>query len=129
MIELLLPCGFDTLEYSWVKATIDICMLADYSVAKKRQHPYNPNLFFNPKREVRKENPKPEEEAFICMFYGRACHLDEFSSRRGRIEKRHFDYARNSYRNEFIDFLPCSYSRALSRYFHGPNHLSYGFGS
>jgi hypothetical protein len=38
MIELLLPCGFDTLEYSWVKATIDICTLTDYSVAKKRQH-------------------------------------------------------------------------------------------
>jgi hypothetical protein len=38
MIELLLPYGFDTLEYSWVKATIDICMLADYSVAKKHQH-------------------------------------------------------------------------------------------
>jgi hypothetical protein len=37
MIELLLPCGFDTLEYSWVKATIDICMLVDYSVAKKHQ--------------------------------------------------------------------------------------------
>jgi hypothetical protein len=35
MIELLLPCGFDTLEYSWVKATIGICTLADYSVAKK----------------------------------------------------------------------------------------------
>jgi hypothetical protein len=37
MIELLLPSGFDTLEYSWVKATIDICTLVDYSVAKKRQ--------------------------------------------------------------------------------------------
>jgi hypothetical protein len=37
MVELLLPCGFDTLEYSWVKATIGICMLADYSVAKKCQ--------------------------------------------------------------------------------------------
>jgi hypothetical protein len=37
MIELLLPCGFDTLEYYWVKATIGICMLADYSVAKKHQ--------------------------------------------------------------------------------------------
>jgi hypothetical protein len=37
MIELLLPCGFDTLEYSWVNATIGICMLADYSVAKKHQ--------------------------------------------------------------------------------------------
>jgi hypothetical protein len=37
MIELLLPYGFDTLEYSWVKATIVICTLADYSVAKKHQ--------------------------------------------------------------------------------------------
>jgi hypothetical protein len=40
MIELLLPCGFDTVEYSWVKATIGICTLADYSVPKKCQHTY-----------------------------------------------------------------------------------------
>jgi hypothetical protein len=31
MRELLLPYGFDTLQYSWVKATIDICTLGDYS--------------------------------------------------------------------------------------------------
>jgi hypothetical protein len=37
MIELLLPCGFDTQEYSWMKAIIGICTLADYSVAKKYQ--------------------------------------------------------------------------------------------
>jgi hypothetical protein len=37
MMELLLPYGFGTLEYSWVKATIGIYMLVDYSVAKKRQ--------------------------------------------------------------------------------------------
>jgi hypothetical protein len=37
VIELLLPCGFDTLEYSWVKATIGICTLTYYSVAKKHQ--------------------------------------------------------------------------------------------
>jgi hypothetical protein len=40
MIQLLLPCGFDTLEYSWVKATIGICMPADYSVAKKCQQAF-----------------------------------------------------------------------------------------
>jgi hypothetical protein len=39
MIEILLSCGFDTLEYSWVEATISICTLADYSMAKKRQWP------------------------------------------------------------------------------------------
>jgi hypothetical protein len=38
MIELLLSYGFDTLEYSRVKATIGICMLADNSMAKKHQH-------------------------------------------------------------------------------------------
>jgi hypothetical protein len=40
MIELLLPCGFDTLEYFWVKVTIGICTLAEYSVAKKRQQAF-----------------------------------------------------------------------------------------
>jgi hypothetical protein len=40
MIELLLPCVFDTLEYSWLKATIGFCMLADYYVAKKRQQAF-----------------------------------------------------------------------------------------
>jgi hypothetical protein len=37
MIELLLPSGFDTLEYSGIKATIGICTLADNSMAKKHQ--------------------------------------------------------------------------------------------
>jgi hypothetical protein len=37
MIELLLPCRFDTLKYSWVKVTIGIYTLLDYSVAKKCQ--------------------------------------------------------------------------------------------
>jgi hypothetical protein len=40
MIELLLPYRFDTLEYSSVKATIGICTLTDYSMAKKRQQAF-----------------------------------------------------------------------------------------
>jgi hypothetical protein len=95
----------------------------------KTHYPSNPKSSFHPKREVRKETPKPRDEAFICMFYGRASHLDEFYFRRKRIGKRCFDYARNSYRNEFIDFLPRPSSRAPSHFFHGPNHRSYGFGS
>jgi hypothetical protein len=71
------------------------------------------------------------------MFCGCAGHLDEFCFRRKRIEKRHFAYARNSYRDEFRDFPPCSYSRAsphtssraLPHVSHGPNHCSYVFGS
>jgi hypothetical protein len=98
----------------------------------------------NPKRGVKRESPKPREEAFICMFCGRAGHLDEFYFRRKRIERRRVEYARDSYRDEFIDFLPRSHSRiaphshshalprtsycALPQFAHGPNHRSYGFG-
>jgi hypothetical protein len=111
----------------------------------KDHYPSNPKSFFNPKREVRKETPKLREEAFICMFCGRASHLDEFCFQHKRIEKRLLDYAGNSYCDQFIDFLPCSYScvsprsysrasphissRALCHFSHGPNHRSYGFGS
>jgi hypothetical protein len=52
-----------------------------------------------------------------------------FSFWRKRMEKRHVDYARNSYQNEFVDFPPHISSHALSHFSKGPNHLSYGFGS
>jgi hypothetical protein len=54
---------------------------------------------------VRKEIRKPRDEAFVYMFCGRAGHLDEFCFHRKRIKKRRFDYVRNSYHDEFIDFL------------------------
>jgi hypothetical protein len=38
------------------------------------------------------------------MFCGRAGHLDEFCFRHKRIERRRVEYARDSYRDEFIDF-------------------------
>jgi hypothetical protein len=44
----------------------------------KAHYPSNPKPSFNPKREARKETPRPREEAFMCMFYGHAGHLDEF---------------------------------------------------
>jgi hypothetical protein len=118
----------------------------------KAHYPSNLKPSFHPKREVRKETPKPREEAFVCMFCGRAGHLDEFCFRRKRIERRHVEYARDSYRDEFIDFpphsyshvppyfysrasphtfsraLPCTSSGALSQFAHGPNHRSYSFG-
>jgi hypothetical protein len=118
----------------------------------KAHYPSNPKPSFNPKREARKETPKLREEAFICMFCGRAGHLDKFYFQQKRIERRHAEYVRDSYRDEFIDFPPRSYyhvpphfyshasprtfSRALprtsssdsSQFAHGPNHRSYGFG-
>jgi hypothetical protein len=110
----------------------------------KAHYPSNPTPSFNPKREARKETPKLREEAFICMFCGRAGHLDEFCFRWKRIERRRVEYARDSYRDEFNDFPPRSYSHVLPRFYcrasprtfshalpkfaHGPNHHSYGFG-
>jgi hypothetical protein len=83
----------------------------------KAHYPSNPKPFFNTKREVRKEIPKPREKASVCMFCGRVSHLDEFCFRRKRIERRRFDYARNSYRDEFSDFLPRSLSCFASHFF------------
>jgi hypothetical protein len=103
----------------------------------KTYYPSNLKPSFNPKREVRKEIPKPIEEAFVYLFCDHASYLNVFCFRRMRIEKMCFEYSTNSYRDVFFDFPPRSYSRAsphtssraLSRFSHGPNHHSYGFGS
>jgi hypothetical protein len=103
----------------------------------KTHYPSNPKPSFNPKKEVWKETPTSREKAFVCMFYGCADHLDEFCFGCKRIENMRFDYARNSYRDEFSDFPPRSYSRALPctschalpHFSHAPNHHSYGFSS
>jgi hypothetical protein len=71
----------------------------------KTHYPSNPIPSFKLKRDVKKETPKPIEEAFIYMFCGHTGHLDEFCFRHKRFEKRRFDYTRNSYRDEFSDFL------------------------
>jgi hypothetical protein len=44
----------------------------------KIHYPSNPKPSFNPKRGVKRESPKPREEAFVCMFCVHAGHLDEF---------------------------------------------------
>jgi hypothetical protein len=108
----------------------------------KAHYPSNLKPSFNPKREARKETPKSRAEAFVYMFYGCAGHLDEFSFWHKRIERKHVEYAKNSYRDEFNDFPARSYShvlprfyshasprtssRAFSQFSYGPNHrLSY----
>jgi hypothetical protein len=76
MIELLLPYGFDTLEYSWVKATIGICMLADYFVAKKHQHCFTSltslsftNHLPNAPNFTSSASPKNVKLALTSMFF------------------------------------------------------------
>jgi hypothetical protein len=62
----------------------------------KAHYPSNPKPSFNPKRDARKETPKPREKAFVCMFCDRAGHLDEFCFQGKRIERRRVEYARDS---------------------------------
>jgi hypothetical protein len=95
----------------------------------KTHSPSNSKPCFNPKRVLKKNTPKPSEKVYICMFCSHAGHLDEFCLWHKIIEKRHVDYARNSYHDEFIDFLPHGSSRALSHFSRGTNHHSYDFGS
>jgi hypothetical protein len=71
--------------------------------AKQIPYPPNPNSSFNPKRDFKRETPKARDDAFICMFCGRAGHLDKFCFRRKIIERRCVEYDRNSYRDEFFD--------------------------
>jgi hypothetical protein len=153
-----LGIGFEKCEDKGEKSTPKFIPSSTYHKEEatinstKVHYPSNPKSSFNPKREARKETPKSREEAFICMFCGRAGHLDEFCFRRKRIERRRVEYARDSYRDEFIDFpprsyshvppcfysrasprtfprvLPCISSGALPQFAHGPNHHSYGFG-
>jgi hypothetical protein len=95
----------------------------------KTHYPSNPKSSFNPRRGVKKNTSTPSEEVYICMFCDHAGHLDEFYFQCKRMEKRLMNYARNSYRGEFIDFLPHFSFRAPSSFSHGPDHHSYAFSS
>jgi hypothetical protein len=85
--------------------------------SNKAYRPSNPKPSFNPKREMRKETSKLREEAFVCMFCGRAGHLDEFCFRRKRIEKGCFKYARNSYVMSFLIFFASFFLSGFTSHF------------
>jgi hypothetical protein len=138
-----LGVGFERCEDKGEKSALKFIPSSTYHKEEatikptKTHYPSNRKPSFNPMRELRKDTPKLREEPFVCMFWGRIGHLDEFCFQHKRIERRHFDYARNSYCDEFSDFPPCTFScalprtssRALAQFAHGPNHHSYGFGS
>jgi hypothetical protein len=146
-----LGVGFERYEKKGEKSTPKFVPSSSYHKEEealkptKTHYPSNPKPSFNPMRGVKRESPKPREEAFVCMFCGHASHMDEFCFWQKRIDRRRVEYARDSYRDEFIDFPPRSYShvpprfysrasphtfsRALPQFAHGSNHRSYGLGS
>jgi hypothetical protein len=130
-----LGVGFERCEDKSEKSALKFVPSSNYHKEKeslkptKTHYPSNPKPSFTPKRGVKKNTPNPYEEVYICMFCGHAGHLDEFCFHRKRMEKRHFDYARNFYHDESIDFPPRTSSHASAHFFKGPNHRSYDFGS
>jgi hypothetical protein len=114
-----LGIGFERCEDKGEKSALKFIRSSTYNKEEaiikptKAHYPSNTKPSFNPKREVRKDTPKSREEAFVCMFCGRVGHLDEFCFWCKSIERRRFDCARNSYRDEFSDFSPRSFSRTL----------------
>jgi hypothetical protein len=108
--EKIIEDDLSRVEESTTKSTYKLCVRFERCEKKDEK---NAPKFVQPKEKVKRETLKPREEAFVCMFCGRAGQLDEFCFWHKRIEKRRFKYARNSYRDEFFDFPPRSYSRAL----------------
>jgi hypothetical protein len=106
-----LGVGFERCEYKGEKSALKFVPSSIYHKEEeifkftKTHYPSNPKPSFNFKREVRKETPKLTEESFICIFCVCVGHLDEFCFHHKRIEKRHSDYVRNSYCDEFIDLI------------------------
>jgi hypothetical protein len=118
-----LGIGFERCEKKGEKSAPNFIPSSNYHKEEealkptKSHYPSNPKQSFNPKRDAKKETPKPREKSFICIFCGRAGHLDEFCFRRKTIKRRRFEYARDSYRDEFIDFLSRSYSHVPSHFY------------
>jgi hypothetical protein len=116
-----LSVGFDICKIKGEKSAPKFVPSSNYHIEEealkltKIHYPSNPKPYFKPKRDVKKETPKHREETFVYMFCDRASYLDEFCFHRKRIEKMRFDYARNSYHDDFSNSLPRSYSRASPR--------------
>jgi hypothetical protein len=88
-----LGVDFERCENKGVKSASKFIPISNYHQEEKTikstktHYPSSPKPYFNPKREVRKEISKPKEKAFVCMFCGRADHLDEFCFRLKKIEE------------------------------------------
>jgi hypothetical protein len=83
----ILSVGFERCEKKGEKSAPKFVPISSYYKEEgslkpiKAHYPSNLKPSFNPKRKTRKETLKPREEAFVCMFCGRAGHLDEFCFR------------------------------------------------
>jgi hypothetical protein len=86
-----LGVGFERCEKNGEKSAPKVVLSSSYLKedesfkSTKTHYPSNPKSSFNLKRCVKRESSKPREEAFVCIFCGRAGHLDEFCFRRREL--------------------------------------------
>jgi hypothetical protein len=79
-----LGVGFERCEDNGEKSTPKFVPSTNYHkeeeslIPTKTYYPSNPKPSFNPKRSAKKNTPNQSEEVYICMFCGRAGHLDEY---------------------------------------------------
>jgi hypothetical protein len=79
-----LGVGFERCEKNGEKSAAKFIPSSSYHKEEealnptKAHYPSNVKPSFNPMRGVKRESPKLREEAFVCIFCGRANHLDEF---------------------------------------------------
>jgi hypothetical protein len=76
-----LDVEFERCEKKGEKTAPKFVPSSSYHKEEEALKPTKAHYPSNPKRETRKETPKPREEVFVCMFCGRAGHLDEFCFR------------------------------------------------
>jgi hypothetical protein len=75
-----LGVGFERCEDKGEKIAPEFILRSTYHKkeatikATKTYYPSIPKPSFNPKREVKRETPKPREKVFVCMFSGRVSH-------------------------------------------------------
>jgi hypothetical protein len=77
-----LGIGFERWEDKGEKSAPKFIPSSNYHKEEEALKLTKPHYLFNLKREVKRESPKSREEGFVCMFCGRAGHLDEFCFRR-----------------------------------------------
>jgi hypothetical protein len=103
----------------------------------KTHYTSNPKSSFKPKRDVKKETPSRERKLLYAYFVAVLVTWMSFASGARGLRGGTLSMPKIHIVMSFLIFclalslstLPHTSSHALSRFFHGPNHRSYGFGS
>jgi hypothetical protein len=137
-----LGVGFDRCEEKSEKSAPKFISSSNYHKEEealkptKTHYPSNLKLSFKPKRDMKKETPSLERKFLFAYFVAVLVTWMSFAFIARELRRDALTML-EAHPDEFSNFLPHSYSRALpctsshvlSHFSRGPNHRSYGFGS